>query len=44
MTIGELLDANPRVSVPIEIGCPAELTAPNMEIMAFLGEIRKRLG
>jgi hypothetical protein len=44
MTIGELLDANPRVSVPIEIGGHTVLTAQNTEIVGFLEKVRKRLG
>lgn len=44
MTIGELLEANPRVSMPIEIGANVGLTAQNMEIKRFLKEVRKKLG
>jgi hypothetical protein len=44
MTIGELLEANPRVSMPIEIGGHTVLTAQNMEIVGFLEKVRKRLG
>lgn len=44
MTIGELLRANPRVSMPIEIGAHGLLTAMDREIVGFLEEVRKRLG
>jgi len=44
MTIGELLRANPRVSLPIEIGGHISPVSPNFEIVGFLEKIRKRLG
>ncbi len=43
MTIGELLRANPRVSMPIEIGSHDVLTAMDTEIVGFLEQVRKRL-
>ena len=43
MTVGELLRANPRVSMPIEIGSHALLTAMDTEIVGFLEQVRKRL-
>lgn len=44
MTIGELLGANPRVSMPIEIGADQAQIALDMEVVGFLEQIRKRLG
>jgi hypothetical protein len=44
MTIGELLRANPRVSLPIEIGAKSGQIDQNMEIRVFLEKVRKRLG
>ena len=44
MTIGELLGANPRVSMPIEIGAHEVLPALDTEIVSFLEQVRKRLG
>jgi hypothetical protein len=44
MTIGELLRANPRVSMPIEIGADQVLVALDIEIVSFLKQMRKRLG
>lgn len=44
MTIGELLGANPRVSIPIEIGGHEALPDLTTEIVGFLEQVRKRLG
>lgn len=44
MTIGELLGANPRVSMPIEIGAHEVLPVLDTEIVSFLEQVRKRLG
>lgn len=44
MTIGELLGANPRVSMPIELGAHEAKVSPETEIVAFLETMRKRLG
>lgn len=44
MTIGELLGANPRVSMPIEIGVHEVLPGLDTEIVSFLEQVRKRLG
>ncbi len=44
MTIGELLGANPRVSMPIEIGVDRGEVALDMEVVGFLEQMRKRLG
>lgn len=44
MTLGELLVANPRVSMPIEIECHEVKVPPETEIVAFLETMRKRLG
>lgn len=44
MTIGELLGANSRVSMPIEIGAHEVLPVLNTEIVSFLEQMRKRLG
>jgi hypothetical protein len=44
MTIGELLRANPRVSMPIEIAAHGPLVAMDTEIVGFLEQVRKRLG
>ncbi len=44
MTIGELLRANPRVSMPIEIGAHEVLPVLDTGIVGFLEQVRKRLG
>jgi hypothetical protein len=44
MTIRELLEANPRVSMPIEIGADQAQIALDMEVVGFLEQMRKRLG
>ncbi len=44
MTVGELLGANPRVSIPIEIGGHEAKVALDMEIVGFLEQMRKKLG
>lgn len=44
MTIGELLEANPRVSMPIEIGGSVTAGFRNLEIVGFLEKVRKSLG
>ncbi len=44
MAIGELLEANPRVSMPIEIGADQANIALGTEIVGFLEKMRKRLG
>ncbi len=44
MTIGELLAANPRVSMPIEIHAPEARLALDTEILGLLEKTRKRLG
>lgn len=44
MTIGELLGANPRVSMPIEIGVHEALPVLDTEIVSFLEQVMKRLG
>lgn len=44
MTIGELLRANPRVSMPIEIGAEQAKVAVDTEVAAFLEQVRRRLG
>lgn len=44
MTIGELLGANPRVSMPIEIGADQVQVALDTEVVGFLEQMRKRLG
>jgi hypothetical protein len=44
MTIGEFLGANPRVSMPIEIGAHEVLPVLDTEIVSFLEQVRKRLG
>ncbi len=44
MTIGELLEANPRVSMPIEIGADQAKVAPDTEVVGFLETMLKRLG
>ena len=44
MTIGELLGANPRVSMPIEIGTDQAQIALDMEVVGFLEQMRKKLG
>lgn len=43
MTVGELLGANPRVSIPIEIGGHEAKVALDMEIVGFLEQMRKKL-
>jgi hypothetical protein len=44
MTIGELLRANPRVSIPVEIGADEAKVALDTEVVAFLEQVRQRLG
>lgn len=44
MTIRELLKANPRASMPIEIGTDSARVALDREVVVFLEQIRKRLG
>jgi len=44
MTIGELLDKNPRVSMPIEIGANQAKVGLDTEVVSFLEQMRKRLG
>ncbi len=44
MTIGELLRANPRASMPIEIGADYAQVALAGEVVGFLERMRKRLG
>ncbi len=44
MTIRELLRANPRASMPIEIGGEQAETDLNTEVVGFLEQMRKRLG
>ena len=44
MTIGELLRANPRASMPVEIGADQAQVALDGEIVGFLERMRKRLG
>lgn len=44
MTIAELLEANPRVSMPIEIGADQAQIALDIEVVGFLEQMRKRLG
>lgn len=44
MTIGELLRANPRVSLPIEIGAHEVLPSLETTVCSFLEQQRKRLG
>ena len=44
MTIGELLGANSRVSMPIEIGGHGAMTALDTRIVEFLEIVRKKLG
>ena len=44
MTVGELLVANSRVSMPIEIGGHNAPTVADMEVAAFLKEVREKLG
>lgn len=44
MTIGELLRANPRVSIPIEIGADQAQVGLDREVVGFLEQVRKRLG
>jgi len=43
-TIGELLRANPRASMPIELGSDQSKIALEREVVSFLKETRKRLG
>jgi hypothetical protein len=44
MAIGELLGANPRVSMPIEIGADGAQMSLDLEVVAFLEQVRRRLG
>jgi hypothetical protein len=44
ITIGELLEACPRVSIPIEIGVHEVLPSLNMKVIDFLQNARRRLG
>ncbi len=44
MTIRELLKANPRASMPIEIGADQVQVDLDREIVGFLEQVRKRLG
>jgi hypothetical protein len=44
MTIGELLGANPRVSIPVEIGADQTQVTLDTEVVGFLEQMRKRLG
>lgn len=44
MTIGELLGANPRVSMPIEIGAHEALSSLEIEVVSFLQSKREKLG
>ncbi len=44
MTIGELLGANPRTSIPIEIGADQAQVSLETEVVAFLEQVRQRLG
>ncbi len=44
MTLGELLKANPRASIPIEIGSDEAQIPLETEVVAFLREVRQRLG
>lgn len=43
MTIGELLDHNPRVSIPIEIGAHEAVAAKDTQVVEFLEEVRRKL-
>jgi len=43
ITIGELLEGNPRVSIPVEIGNNMEIPTLDTEIVAYLEYVRKRL-
>ncbi len=43
ITIGELLESNPRVSIPVEIGKNREIPALDTGIVAYLEYVRKRL-
>ncbi len=43
ITIGELLESNPRVSIPVEIGNNMEIPALDTGIVAYLEYVRKRL-
>lgn len=43
MTIGELLRANPRVSIPIEIGADLAEVALDTEVVSCLKQLRERL-
>lgn len=43
MTIGELLQANPRVSMPIEIGADEVLTSMDTEVVDFLRSKREKI-
>jgi hypothetical protein len=44
MTIGELLGANPRVSMPIELGSDQAEIALETPVCDFLKQMRERLG
>jgi hypothetical protein len=44
MTIRELLRANPRASMPIEIGADQATVDLDWGIVGFLEQVRKRLG
>ena len=44
MTIGELLRANPRASIPIEIGADQAKVTLDTDVVGFLERMRKRLG
>ena len=44
MTLGELLKANPRASLPIEIGADQIQVPLETEVVAFLEQVRQRLG
>ncbi len=43
ITIGKLLELNPRVSLPIRIGSHEVLPALDMEIVSFLKQMREKL-
>jgi hypothetical protein len=44
MTLGELLRANPRASIPIEIGSDEAQVPLETEVVAFLEQVGQRLG
>jgi len=44
MTIRELLEANPRASIPLEIGSSQAQVGLNTGVVAFLRQVQKRLG